>query len=162
MSNTFKTLKSTYDDVEGAHSLSGENTSGLIEVAEVGNDETDGVDAPTDRDDQTESGKGLSRGGGSETRRTLSSGPGEDFVDDVQPGGHTEGEADELGHDVDLSQPPEDDHEQGGGEQSHTQSLRHISRSLEDEVELDDLEGNGDLERREKSEAQVGRGDGEF
>merc|ERR1719230_588604 len=75
------------DNVQDGHGQSGENTGRLVEVAEVCNGETDGVDAPSDGNDHLQ---GVEGGLGSLTLRgdlgSVSSGfAGKNAVADVQP-----------------------------------------------------------------------------
>merc|ERR1711988_1563628 len=89
------------DDVQGTHGEGGENTSRLIEEAQVGDGETDRVDGPADGEDDlqgVESGLG---GGGRELGGVHSGLTSDGLVQDVQPGSATKDEANELGHDVD-------------------------------------------------------------
>jgi len=134
-------------DVQDGHGETGQDTSGLIEVAQVGNGEANRVDAPSDGDDHTKSSEsGL---GGSTLRRDLGSqlsgGTREDFVEDVQPASHTTGESNNLGHKIDFSQPSEANHGQGSQEHTDTQGRWGGSGGgTQDEVEFDNLERDGD------------------
>merc|ERR1711937_484539 len=131
-------------DVQGTHGEGGENTSRLIEEAQIGDGETDRVDGPANGEDDlqgVESGLG---GGGRKLGSVHGGLTGNSLVQDVQPASTTEDEANELGHDIDLSQPSEEDHEEGGEEHAGTQGRVDRARSLQDQVELDNLKRDGD------------------
>jgi len=128
------------DDVEGS----------LVDRAQkVAEQVAEGIDGPSDGDDETHVGEGLLDGFGGVVSVDLGGLTGEDLEEDVEPAAHASDETGPGVDGLDLTKIAEGKHDNGADHQTPEHARAELGASgagssLEDKVELDHLERNGD------------------
>mmetsp|Transcript_25506 Transcript_25506/g.64293 ORF Transcript_25506/g.64293 Transcript_25506/m.64293 type:complete len:248 (+) Transcript_25506:848-1591(+) len=104
-----------------------------------------GVDGPANGDDEPHGVEGGQAGFVAASGSELASLAGEHFVDQREPAQHAGDESAEHGHDAGLAGPAAEEHEDGLGHEAVEQRRREVrEHRLQNEVELNDLQRNGD------------------
>lgn len=130
-------ISNVVHDVHGRLSMVGEGRAQVDHVV------SERVHDPPNGDDETE---GVECGLaclGSRVSGQRSGFSEEDLKDNVEPSEHTDDESAKDGHKSRFSSPTTEEHDNGADEESPEERDRYIGGSLKDEVELNNLEWDG-------------------
>jgi len=126
------------DDVDDALGVVREGRSQVHEVV------SERVDDPSNGHNHAEGVESTHASLGSGGSGNLGALTSEDFVDNVQPSGHTDDESAEDGDGTDLTEVSTNQHDDRRGQELVEEALGRTGHSRKDEVELNNLERHGD------------------